>query len=321
LGQATRERRLLFWMIIFFIMRIVVTLPNQFNFFTAMKNLSKLALICIYCSLFFVFTSCGKEEPDNPNNKASGVFDVKGVSFKMVSVKGGSFTMGASDEQGREAENDEKPAHRVTLSDFSIGQTEVTQELWIAVMGSNPSRFSSEIHDSYLEYPFPENLQRPVECVSWNDCQVFLSKLNQLTGKKFRLPTEAEWEFAARGGNNSKNYKYAGSNDISEAAWFYNNCSAPDIKYPNNCTQSVGTKKSNELGLYDMSGNVCEWVQDWSGSYSSDAQTNPTGPATGLYKIIRGGSYSREAIVCRVTNRIEWPQDYPSSSIGLRLAL
>jgi len=239
----------------------------------------------------------------------------------MVSVKGGSFTMGASDEQGREAENDEKPAHRVTLSDFSIGQTEVTQELWIAVMGSNPSRFSSEIHDSYLEYPFPENLQRPVECVSWNDCQVFLSKLNQLTGKKFRLPTEAEWEFAARGGNKSKNYKYAGSNDISEAAWFYNNCSAPDIKYPNNCTQSVGTKKSNELGLYDMSGNVCEWVQDWSGSYSSDAQTNPTGPATGLYKIIRGGSYSHEAIVCRVTNRIEWPQDYPSSSIGLRLAL
>lgn len=184
-------------------------------------------------------------------------FTVNGVSFKMITVEGGTFTMGASDDD-EEAYYNEKPAHEVTLSSYSIGETEVTQALWLAVMGSNPSRFTGD-------------LTRPVECVSWNDCQAFIIKLNQLTGKTFRLPTEAEWEIAARGGNESMGYKYAGGNDINEVAWYRGNSSSK--------THPVATKAPNELGLYDMSGNVFEWCSDWYDSYTdADGQTNPQGP-------------------------------------------
>ena len=228
-------------------------------------------------------------------------FTVKGVSFKMVSVAGGTFTMGATSEQGRDVYDDEKPAHKVTLSSFAIGQTEVTQELWEAVMGSNPSNF--------------KGAKRPVEEVSWNDCQAFITKLNQLTGKKFRLPTEAEWEYAARGGKSSKGYKYAGSNTIDEVAWYNNS---------GDQTHDVATKKPNELGLYDMSGNVREWCQDWfQGEYSSSSQTNPTGPSSGSLRVLRGGSWfnNNDARFCRVSNRLGNYPDIRSNYFGLRLAL
>ena len=241
----------------------------------------------------------GDEDP-NPNTGGTQTFTVNGVSFKMVGVEGGTFTMGATSEQGTsDPYDDEYPTHDVTLSDFAIGETEVTQELWQAVMGSNPSSFSGT------------NL--PVEEVSWNDCQTFITKLNQLTGKNFRLPTEAEWEYAARGGNKSKGYKYAGSNTLSDVAWYGDNSSSK--------THPVQQKQANELGLYDMSGNVYEWCQDWFGGYSSSAQTNPTGPVSGSYRVGRGGSWSGSAGYCRVSLRYSYTPANYFNVLGLRLAL
>ncbi len=236
-----------------------------------------------------------KDEPIEDNL----TFTVNGVTFTMVAVEGGTFTMGATPEQGDDALDGEKPAHQVTLSDYAIGQTEVTQALWVAVMGTNPSRFKDR----------PEN---PVELVDWNDCQAFITQLNQLTGRQFRLPTEAEWEYAARGGNKSQGYKYAGSNNVDEVAWYSDNCSS---------TQPVGTKKANELGIYDMSGNVWEWCQDYYGSYTSAAQTNPTGPATGTDRIRRGVGWNGSSSSGRVSHRSSREQTYKYNSQGLRLAL
>ena len=235
-----------------------------------------------------------------PQGGAVETITVNGVSFNMIKVQGGTFTMGATSEQGSDAKKYEKPTHQVTLSDYYIGETEVTQELWKAVMGSNPSYFSGT------------NL--PVEYVSWNDCQTFITKLNQLTGKKFRLPTEAEWEYAARGGNKSKGYKYAGSNTESDvAAWSPANSGG--TTYP------VKQKQANELGLYDMSGNVHEWCQNLWYNYSSSAQTNPTGPSSGSYRVCRGGSYCYGGSNSRVANRGCFLPDARHSNVGFRVVL
>ena len=224
-------------------------------------------------------------------------YSVNGVLFKMIEVEGGSFIMGSPDSDS-DAYSDEKPAHQVTLSSYYIGETEVTQALWQAVMGGNPSFYT-------------DDLQRPVECVSWNDCHTFISKLNELTGERFRLPTEAEWEYAARGGKESKGYKYSGSNTIGDVAWYWDNSSM---------TNTVKTKQPNELGIYDMSGNVHEWCSDWYGSYSSSAQTNPTGPSSGSYRVLRGGSWgSGYAWYCRVVYRSYDSPDCRSNRIGFRL--
>ena len=231
--------------------------------------------------------------------KGTKTFTVNGVSFNMIKVQGGTFTMGATSEQGSDARDSEKPTHQVTLSDYMIGETEVTQELWKAVMGSNPSYFSGT------------NL--PVEKVSWNDCQTFIRKLNRLTGKKFRLPTEAEWEYAARGGNKSKGYKYAGSNTLSDVAWYADNSGSK--------THPVKQKQANELGLYDMSGNVWEWCQDWDGEYSSSAQTNPTGPSSGFCRVCRGGSESYSPFYCRVAYRSKYDPSYRYDLLGFRVVL
>ena len=249
------------------------------------------------------------------NPPVTETFIVNGVTFKMVAVEGGTFTMGATAEQGSDAYDREKPAHQVTLTTpYYIGETEVTQALWLAVMGSNPSYFTPSNN-------YAENLQRPVEQVSWNDCQTFISRLNELTGKTFRLPTEAEREFAARGGNKSKGYKYAGSNNINEVAWYWDNIPSQSRGTTGYGTQTVATRMPNELGLYDMSGNVWEWCQDWYGSYSSGAQTNPIGPASGFDRVGRGGSWSNNARDCRVSYR---SFDNPADrfiDLGLRLAL
>ncbi len=224
---------------------------------------------------------------------------VNGVTFNMVHVKGGTFTMGATSEQGSDAYNSEKPTHRVTLSSYYIGETEVTQALWQAVMGNNPSSFKGD------------NL--PVETVSWNDCQEFIRKLNALAGKKFRLPTEAEWEFAARGGTKSCGYKYSGSNTIGDVAWYNGNS---EMK-----THSVKTKSPNELGLYDMSGNVWEWCSDWYDSYKIGLWTNPTGPLGGSARVYRGGGWGCNPWLCRVSSRGNGGPAYRRSDLGLRLVL
>ena len=218
----------------------------------------------------------------------------------MVWVAGGTFMMGATSEQGSDAESDEKPVHKVTLSDFYISKYEVTQELWQAVMGSNPSEFKGDS-------------RRPVENVSWDDCQEFIRKLNQMTGKHFRLPTEAEWEYAARGGKQSRGYKYAGSNTIGSVAWY--NVNTDITTYP------VGQKSPNELGLYDMTGNVLEWCQDWEGDYGSGHQTNPQGPSSGSYRVSRGGCWIADANDCRVSFRFSCKQSDTNNFVGLRLAM
>ena len=228
-------------------------------------------------------------------------FTVKGVSFNMIKVQGGTFTMGATSEQGSEAWDSEKPAHKVTLSSYYIGQTEVTQELWTAVMGSNPSKFKG----------IGSNL--PVEKVSWNDCQEFITKLNAITGKCFRLPTDAEWEYAARGGCKSKGYKYSGSDNIDDVAWYKDNS--------DRTPHTVAMKSPNELGLYDMSGNVWEWCQDWFGGYEKGAQNNPTGPSSGSYRVGRGGSWNSGARFCRSSYRDYDSPSFSSYDLGLRLAL
>lgn len=224
-------------------------------------------------------------------------FTVNGVQFTMVAVEGGTFTMGATSEQDSDAEEDEKPAHKVTLSDYYIGQTEVTQALWKAVMGSNPSNHKG---DNF-----------PVECVSWNDCQEFIQKLNQLTGKQFRLPTEAEWEYAARGGRKSRGYKYAGGILIASVAWYYDNSGG---------THPVATKQANELGVYDMSGNVWEWCSDWYGDYQSSSQSDPQGPSSGFCRVLRGGSCDFNAGRCRVSSRHNFIPDFRCKFLGLRLS-
>ena len=261
---------------------------------------------------------------DNPVEPGVTTYTVNGVSFKMVYVDGGTFTMGATEEQGSDYYPDELPTHQVTLSSYSIGATEVTQELWQAVMGDNPSHFNGVQtewcldFETWEEYPddvdYGTNLQRPVENVNWDICQEFITELNQLTGKNFRLPTEAEWEYAARGGSKSQGYKYAGSNTIGDVAWYMDN-------NPGSGTQPVGTKAPNELGLYDMSGNVNEWCQDWYGSYPSDSQVNPVGPATGSNHVYRGGNLSDFAKYCRVSNRyMSGPENW-LHFVGMRLVL
>lgn len=236
------------------------------------------------------------------------IFTVNGVSFKMVYVEGGTFTMGATEEMVEDFWDDIKPAHQVTLSDYAIGQTEVTQALWVAVMGTNPSRFN-------------DDLQRPVECVSWNDCQYFIDKLNQLTGKNFRLPTEAEWEYAARGGNKSLGYQFAGSDYLNDVAWFDFNSYYVGTDNPNYGPHAVKNKIPNELDLYDMSGNVREWCLDWYGNYSRDAQTDPIGPASGSYRVIRGGGWYFPDLSCLTLLRDAEMTPYTDMALGLRLAL
>ena len=224
---------------------------------------------------------------------------IQNLINNMVHVEGGTFTMGATSEQGSDAFGAEEPAHQVTLSSFSIGKYEVTQEEWQAVMGGNPS--------------YSKGSKRPVESVNWHDCQEFIRKLNTMTGKHFRLPTEAEWEYAARGGNKTIGYKYAGSDNLDRVAWYDNNSG--------DTTHDVGQKSPNELGLYDMSGNVFEWCADWYGSYSSNSQTNPLGPSSGSDRVLRGGCWNFDARICRVSLRLYSSPGIANGYLGLRLAL
>ena len=233
-------------------------------------------------------------------------FTVKGVSFVMVPVKGGTFTMGATAEQTG-AYDDEKPAHQVTLSPYYIGQTEVTQALWKAVMGYSPT---SDGYQWATNNGLGDNY--PAYNISYNDVLSFISKLNSLTGRTFRMPTEAEWEYAARGGTKSKGYLYSGGNTLDNVGWYTSNSSSK--------THPVAQKSANELGLYDMSGNVFEWCSDWCGIYSSSSQTNPTGLSTGSDRVLRGGSWYNNATYCRVALR---HSDTPSgryNNVGIRLA-
>ncbi|MEZ4915059.1 MAG: bifunctional serine/threonine-protein kinase/formylglycine-generating enzyme family protein [Chitinophagales bacterium] len=238
---------------------------------------------------------CPKKEPPKPSQNAI----IAQLEKNMVYVAGGSFTMGCTSEQGSDCYDNEKPAHTVSVQSFYIGKYEVTQEEWRAVMGSDPPEL------------FFEGCDRcPVEGVSWNDVQGFLKKLNAQTGKNYRLPSEAEWEYAARGGNKSKGYKYAGSDNINVVARYGGNS--------NNKTQTVGGKQANELGIYDMSGNVYEWCNDWYKGYPGSSDVTD---GTGSYRVNRGGSGHSRADLCRVSDRRRNSPDYRPYNVGFRLAV
>ena len=248
------------------------------------------------------------QEADKADEAAASLaetreFTVKGVTFKMVKVEGGTFTMGATAEQGTEAQLNEKPAHEVTLPDYYIGQTEVTQTLWKAVMDYNPS---------YTQWP-----ECPVDKVSWNECKDFVAALTELTGLPFRLPTEQEWEYAARGGKYSKGYKYAGSDNLEEVAWFVAN--ADEKSHP------VASKKPNELGIYDMSGNVYEWCEDkylmYDGSEPEYSQKMLKSDKKREFHIERGGCWNYGPTMCRTAYRHAGNYTHMYAYDGLRLAL
>ena len=223
----------------------------------------------------------------------------KGVSFSLIKVDGGKFQMGGTSEQEK-ARTDEFPVHWVTLSDYFIGETEVTNELWSAIMNSTPSIIFSQ----------PE---QPVNNVTWYDCQKFVNRLSSLTGLHFTLPTEAQWEFAARGGNKSKNYIYSGSNNLKDVGWFKNN-SKSNVKV-------IKQLKPNELGIYDMSGNVYEWCSDWYGLYKSEDYVDPKGPESGTQKINRGASAGEKDALARVSSRYTNNPNSKFQAMGLRLVM
>ena len=232
----------------------------------------------------------GGNNPNDPTTVINGI--------EMVVVNGGTFTMGSDDA---EALDTERPAHSVTVSDYFIGKYEVTQALWVAVMGSNPSGFRGD-----------DNL--PVENISWNMAMEFITKLNAITGKRYRMPTEAEWELAAREALLTQKYPYSGSYNVDEVAWYCDNAE--------NRTHPVGQKKPNPRGIYDMSGNVFELCYDWFGMYSTAHQTNPIGPSSGTFRIMRGGSYVDNAFGCRIIYRNGLDsQDARYINVGLRLAM
>ena len=222
----------------------------------------------------------------------------------MKLVEAGTFQMGSTTGDG-------SPVHSVTITkDYYMGETEVTQALWKAVTGFSPTSGGSSwsstngLGDNY-----------PAYFISYTDVQSFITKLNSMTGENFRMPTEAEWEFAARGGNKSKGYTYSGSNTIGDVAWYTSNSSSK--------THTVKTKAANELGIYDMSGNVGEWCSDWYNSsyYSSSPQNDPTGPTTGTNRVLRGGSWCSSATYCRCAKRDKYTPSYRSYGFGFRLAL
>ena len=268
-----------------------------------MKKLTRMSL----CGLLTMglLVSCGKEKeekPVDPDYTAGADYTVTtfGLNMEMVYVEGGTFEMGATAEQGYSAYDDEYPVRTIKLDSYHIGKYEVTQGQWRTVMGTNPSHFTGDD-------------ERPVERVSWNMVQEFCKRLSKATGKKYVLPTEAQWEYAARGGEKSKGYKYSGSDDIEEVAWYRNNSDKQ--------THRVGTKKANELGIYDMSGNVLEWCSDWYVSrYDKSDTDNPQGPVDGSDRVVRGGSWLSIDRICRVSYR---NYDFPGDRyyLGFRVAV
>lgn len=227
----------------------------------------------------------------------------------MVFIQGGTFIMGAQNIDGRAANYTpaevytSTPTHSVTLSDFAIAKCEITLRQWYDVMGEWPE---------HVTFDSDANLEWPICLITWNECEAFIAKLNQLTGKKYRLPTEAEWEFSARGGNASKGYQYSGGDALDSIAWHTGNA--------DNHIQPVGLKKPNELGLFDMTGNVSEFCSDWYGTYSSDSQTNPTGPFFGTYRLRRGGHIRSQSDFLYVFSRLRIvAHDY--DFLGIRVAL
>ena len=249
--------------------------------------------------------------PENPQVQIVKVEKERHPSEpEMVFVQGGSFMMGCTAEQGYYCENHEKPSHQISVSSFYIGKYEVTQAQWKAIMGTTVRQQLDKTNSNWPIVGEGDNY--PMYYVNWVEVQEFIRLLNEATGKKYRLLTEAEWEYAARGGNKSQGYKYSGSNNLLDVAWFEDNTG--------NGSHQVGLKRANELGIYDLSGNVWEWCQDWYGAYSSSTQRNPIGASTGSYRVLRGGSWNGVERNSRVSNRSMNTTDSRFYDLGFRLA-
>ena len=257
-------------------------------------TLTRVAMKVVMTAAVLVLCAAMAYAGESPT--AGGVLTDEKTGMEFVFVKGGCYQMGDTFGGG---DGDEKPVHEVCVSDIYIGKFEVTQGEWEKIMGSNPSYFK-------------KGSRYPVEQVSWNDTQEFFRKMNSQPGKQYRLPTETEWEYAARSGG--KLEKYAGFSDAPDLdlyAWYDKN--AGDSTHP------VGEKKPNGLGLYDMTGNVFEWVQDWKGNYSSSSRDNPKGPLSGTYRVLRGGSWNYILRLLRATSRNHRPPDSRLNSYGFRV--
>lgn len=281
-----------------------------------MKYFLKLGILCLLAATLAVSCKPEKEpeEPgviDKPGDEEPGI-DTSSVAnytetlsdinftMEMIGVQGGTFDMGATPEQEDEAKDNEKPLHKVTLSSYHIGKYEITKAQYDAVMGTNQG----------------DDEDYPMANLTWNEAQAFCDSLSKKTGKKYALPTEAQWEYAARGGKKSKDCKYSGSNNIDEVAWYWENSAAGTTRHS---TQPVGSKMPNELGIYDMSGNVWEWCFDRYGKYRGDAVTNPTGPRSGTTRIVRGGGWDGVASYCRVSDRRDYFLNERNADIGFRV--
>ncbi len=221
------------------------------------------------------------------------------IVTSMVYVNGGTFSMGSENT----VYPNEHPVHNVTLSDYYLAKVTITQKQWDAIMGEN----------SLWSENYGKGDNYPANFISYEQAKQFIKRLNDYSGLKFRLPTEAEWEYAACGGQQSQGYSYSGSNDANMVAWHRGNA--------NGAMHPVAKRVPNELGLYDMSGNVWEWCSDWYGIYPTESVTNPTGPATGSKRVVRGGSFTYDAEFSRCKTRNYLPETNQSLAVGLRLAI
>lgn len=286
-----------------------------------MKNLKLMSMLFMATAMCCGVSSCRDDDESKADDNISSTenemddapsfgINVNGIEYTFIRVDEGQFMMGGNDSSERKVDSDEKPIHSVSLKSYYIGQTEVTQDLWEYVMSNNPSGFKGKKH--------------PVVGITWYECKDFIERLNVMTGKQFRLPTEAEWEFAAKGGNKSLDYIYSGSNNADDVSWNVLNTDytyvwdkSGNVEY----IHRVASKKSNELGIYDMSGNVLEWCQDWydENYYSVSPINNPTGPTSGEERVARGGSYGNYETACAITNRFKYLPT-STSGMGFRLA-
>ena len=290
----------------------------------APKDPMKMAEACIRCSQTLVggkvptrttttttYSQTGYASQPAPAANQDFTETAWGVNMKMIWVEGGDFLMGCTSEQGGDCSSDEQNVRRVTVDGFYIGMLEVTQSQWEKVVGT--SIYQQKTKADYSN-TYGVGSDYPMYYVSWDEAMEFCRLLSNKTGKTYTLPTEAQWEYAARGGNKNEGAKYAGSNMIDAVAWYTDNSGSS--------THIVGSKRANALGIYDMSGNVWEWCKDWyASSYVSYDTNNPVGPSSGSYRVNRGGSWDSSASDCRVANRNNYSPGDRSNGLGLRVVL
>ena len=287
-----------------------------------MKRLIYFGMGLALCLSAAVLTGCDENNKDKDETTEPVPVPVPAPEIAMVYVEGGTFTMGLTPEQGRIQDSYDKflkPVHRVTLDGFYIGKYEVTQAQWTAVMGTSVVQQRDSTDPDRGLYGVGDNY--PMYYVNWDEAQAFCQKLSEMTGKTYRLPTEAEWEYAARGGHKADSTKYAGSDSVDAVSWYYNNSYELGEQHPDYGTHTVGLKQPNGLGLYDMGGNVWEWCSDWYSDdyYAQSPSANPQGPSDGTFRVCRGGSWNFHKASCQVAFRSSGTPSGRGAIMGFRV--